>query len=339
MPRPIDIRLACVALRCAGPLYERLVTLMPADLRRELLAIDPQATLHGMSLTSSARMRNVVGEDREAELRIRLFGGLQVERGGQRIGDEDWGRQKARRLLACLALYPERALSREHVARALWPDANYEAARSGLYAALTTLRGALGQKHGGPAFVLAVGDALRLNLELVEVDVRTFEHLARSVLARRDVLPAGDQLEVCARIEEIYGTGVNLSVDDLGIEGRMRAEELGQLYVDCMVHASHVAGESGNPQLALWFARAAKRASPYREDVCLVLMHALGTLSRRSAAADAYHEVVEHLDEEAGVGPSDELRQAYAQLVEGEDGQMPAPLPTTEGEFVDELVS
>ena len=328
--RPVDVRLACLAVRCAGPLREHLVGLLPSEMRRDLMAVDPQASQPALS-PLDGRLGAAQRDGRG--LSIRLFGGMQVTLNGHRIGEGEWGRQKARQLLAHLALYPERALPRERIARMLWPSAgDYAAARSGLYAALTTLRGTLGQKRGGPVFVLSVGDALRLDLELVDVDVRAFERLARTVLARRGSMPAADVLEVCARIEEIYGSGLNLDVDDLGMEGRLRSEEFEQLFVDCMVHASGVASDSGNPQLALWFARAGKRATPYREDVGLALMRALEALSRKGAAIDEYFEVAAHLREEIGVEPSEELRQAYAGLVaEGDaDGEERAAREGTE---------
>ena len=309
----VDVRLACLVVRCAGPLRERLVGLLVPELRRDLMAVDPQAALPALSPMGE---RGGQGRDDGHGLTIRLFGGMQVTLNGHRIADGEWGRQKARQLLAHLALYPERALPRERVARMLWPSAtDYTAARAGLYAALTTLRGVLGQKHGGPMFVLSTGDALRLDLELVDIDVRSFERLARTVLTRRGAMPAADVLEACARIEEIYGSGLNLAVDDLGMEGRLRSEEFEQLFVDCMVHASNVASDSGNPQLALWFARAGKRATPYREDVGLALMRALEALSRKGAAIDEYFEVAGHLRDEIGVEPSEKLRLAYAGLV------------------------
>lgn len=312
--RPVDVRLACLAVRCTGPMRGQLVALMPSALRRELSAIDPQA---GQLVAASLSLHRVevVPAGQATGLEVRLFGGMQAVCNGHRVSDEEWGRQKARRLLALLALHPEDALPRERVAKMMWPGVDYVMARDGLYSALSTLRGILGQKHGGPTYVLSTGDALRLNLELVDVDVRTFERLARGVLARRDAIPAAEALEACSRIEDIYGTGLNLAVDDLGMEGRLRSEELAQLFVDCMVYASGVAGDSGNPQLALWFARAAKRVGAYREDVGLATIRALEALSRRGAAIDEYLEVCAHLRDEVGVEPSGELRRAYARLV------------------------
>lgn len=338
---PADMRLVCLAVRCAGSMRDHLVALMPGALRRELAAVDPQAgrlvpsALPGLSA-------GMPSTGRATGLEVRLFGGMQVVCNGHRISDEEWGRQKARRLLALLALHPEDALPRERITRLMWPGVDHVTARSGLYSALSALRGVLGQKHGGPAYVVSAGDALRLNLELVDVDVRTFERLARGVLARRGAMPAAEALEACSRIEEIYGTGLNLAVDKMGMEGRLRSEEFAQLYVDCMVYASGVAGDSGNPQLALWFARAAKRVGAYREDVGLATMRALEALSRRGAAIDEYLEVSARLRDEVGVEPSGELRRTYARLI-GEVSQvdetptdaegLSAPAPAMAGEL------
>lgn len=315
--RPHVMRLAWLAARCAGAKREAIASLLPAGLSRGLAtgspAVAETATVGGAGVSFASH-----GDG--APLVVRLFGGMRVMRNGHCIGDEEWGRQKARWLLAHLALFPERALTRERIARMLWPGMGYETSRQGLYAALTTLRGALGQKHGGPAFILTVGDAVRLNLELIDVDVLAFERAARSVLARRDAMPAHDALEACSHIEELYGAGLDLTVDCLGEEGRLRSSALAQLYVDCMAYASGVAYKAGNAQLALWFARAGKRADPYREDVGLATMRALEALSCRGAAADEYLRLAEHLRGEQGIEPSEELNSAYRRIV-GKNGR------------------
>ena len=143
----------------------------------------------------------------------------------------------------------------------------------------------LGQKHGGPQFVKTAGRSLQLDLEIVDIDVREFEQIARTVLSRRDGLSSGRVMELCTRMEEMYGVGGDFADGELGEVGAQRDEELRSLFVDCMTYASGVACDEGNGQLALWFARLAKRELPSGMTSCAALAESLKTLAAQGKSA------------------------------------------------------
>jgi len=57
-----------------------------------------------------------------APLRVRLLGGFEVEREGDRIPPQAWRRRRPSDLLKIVAASPGRAIHREEVIARLWPD-------------------------------------------------------------------------------------------------------------------------------------------------------------------------------------------------------------------------
>jgi DNA-binding SARP family transcriptional activator len=102
--------------------------------------LPPGAMLEPMPLVTS--LDQVVDQGGPPPLRVCLLGGFEVERGGKRLLDRDWGRADARRLLALLLLNPT-GLTRDQVMEALWPDHGLDVAKALLKNALSALRGTL----------------------------------------------------------------------------------------------------------------------------------------------------------------------------------------------------
>ncbi len=281
---PGAVRLACLCMRALGPGGEGLLELMPDALRSDCQAFAAGGAFQrGEAQPVDAPITLPQG----SHLSIQLLGGFRVTHNGHQIETDEWRRAKARQLLGLLALNADRPLPRDEAMGLLWPDSDPELARMGLYSALSSLRGVLGQKHGGPQFVKTAGRSLQLDLEIVDIDVREFEQIARTVLSRRDGLSSGRVMELCTRMEEMYGVGGDFADGELGEVGAQRDEELRSLFVDCMTYASGVACDEGNGQLALWFARLAKRELPLRDDVCAALAESLKTLAAQGKSAGA----------------------------------------------------
>src|SRR5918995_7362812 len=103
-------------------------------------------------------------------LRVRLAGGLRLESDGREIVPPR--SRRARALLAYLAAYPG-PHARADLAARFWPDVLDESARASLRAALTELRGALGDEAGQ---LLTSRAVIELDAD-VAVDVRSFASL------------------------------------------------------------------------------------------------------------------------------------------------------------------
>ncbi len=102
-------------------------------------------------------------------LRLKLFGVPSIEHEGALLTGRVVQRHRLA-LLALLALAPDRRLSRDKLIAFLWPESGSERGRNLLKVSTYVLRSSLGEEA-----LLANGDELRLNAELIEVDVAEFE--------------------------------------------------------------------------------------------------------------------------------------------------------------------
>lgn len=110
-------------------------------------------------------------------LRLNTLGRFFVERDGRRVaGAAAQPRRLA--LLALLAHAGDQGIRRDRILALLWPDADDERARKGLYQAVYALRQDLGDENA-----IIGSRELRLDPELVDADVQRF----RSALARGEL--------------------------------------------------------------------------------------------------------------------------------------------------------
>jgi non-specific serine/threonine protein kinase len=136
-------------------------------------------------------------------LRIYLFGGLRVESGEQTLGR--FRTRKTGSLLAYLAFFAPRAISREVLVDQFWPDASPEKGRGSLNTAIHSLRAQLGTFSTLPdSFLIADRNLVGLNEAYVWTDVEAFRAYASVALtqpkaaeARQEALAlyTGDLLE------------------------------------------------------------------------------------------------------------------------------------------------
>jgi len=100
---------------------------------------------------------------------LRLFGSPSLETDGAVLSGRATQRHRLA-LLALLALAPARRLSRDKLLALLWPESDADRGRNLLKVATYVLREALGERA-----LLSEGEDLRLNMEIVRVDVAEFE--------------------------------------------------------------------------------------------------------------------------------------------------------------------
>lgn len=276
--KPLGLRILMAVARCLGRERPPVLEVMPEGMRHEYDCLRP---VHGLTRSGSLRFpngyRGLLADSRleNGGLSIAVFGGFSVRVNGHKIDDDEWGRRRARAVLYLLALYPDGVVTREFLIRVLWPGRHDSQARNSLSSVLTSLRATLGQKRGGPQYVVAAGDVLLLDSGIAEVDVRRFEYLCRMILTTPPGHDVPLVLEACTAVDEIYRPGLMAGAEDYPSEVRERVLELDGLFVDCMVRGSETARECDDSELALWFARAAATAASDRADVCRVFDAAL----------------------------------------------------------------
>jgi DNA-binding SARP family transcriptional activator len=242
--------------------------------------------------------------DREATpvLEIQSLGGFGVLRFGVPVRPVEWQSRKARDLLKLLVARRGQPTHREQLIEALWPD---DTSRSGsrLSVALSTLRAVLdpGKAFDPDHFVVAEGDALRLRLEHVRVDVESFlAAAAAAVEAQQEGRP--DAIEQMAAAESVY-RGDFLADDpyiDFCVALRERARSTFLQVVRLLAQAHLRADDSDS---AARYLLRLLEGDAYDEGAYLDLVQVHQRAGRYGEARRAYHVYCGHM-EEIGVEPA-----------------------------------
>lgn len=247
--------------------------------------------------------------------RLRLLGGAAIHDGdGPLTGPVAQRRRLA--LLALLAAAPAGAASRERLAALLFPECDADRARHGLTNALHAVRRVLGKDA-----VVAVGDELRLNADIVRSDLGDFE----AALEAR----APERAAVLYRGPFLDGFGVP---DTPELERWTEAERqrLGRAYAGALEAAAAACeARSEFSEAAGWWRRLAAH-DPYSSRVAVRTMRALAAAGD-PAEALRHARVHEALVRDGlGVEPAAELAAAEREIQRG-TGRDYAPTPTGGG--------
>ncbi len=246
---------------------------------------------------------------------INLFGGFQVERNGHTLTQTVWRRKKASVLAARLALSLGTFVSRRTIIDELWPKAEYARGRESLYVTLSALRSAMGQRAGGPQYVLTQGEGIALNGEFVYSDTKRFEGLAREILLSGDTVPAQQIVEAALKMEQIYRGPLYLpDSGDASFFANMRRAYLSR-YIDCMMRGVDAALRMENLNSAAWLVEAALKQAPTREDVIRHAMTVFDQCGRRREVVELYNSHLHYLERELSTLPEQETREAYDRII------------------------
>jgi DNA-binding SARP family transcriptional activator len=245
------------------------------------------------------------------QFRIQLCGTLAVEINGRRIDDHLPGRQ-GRLLITYLVLQRLRAVRRDELVDALWPDKAPTASDAALSALLSKLRRLLPPStlEGRGEMRLKLPATAYVDLEFAREAIHRAESaiaqnqwhrawgacLAAMFTARRGFLPDEDAdwiREVRGELETLYLRALESYVQAcLGIGGT----EL-------------VAAERAGRELIA--------ISPYRENGYRRLMEALHRTGNTAEALRVYEQLRTLLRDELGVAPSAETLTLHEELLRG----------------------
>ncbi|MBV6457094.1 MAG: hypothetical protein HONBIEJF_00201 [Fimbriimonadaceae bacterium] len=207
-------------------------------------------------------------------------------------------------MLALLALNFDRALSRDELIEAIWPDDNPELARGSLRTALHSLRRLLNTSEDCPA----IGSDWRyvwLEADRVQTDHRRFlELVAEPGQVESDA-------EVCHRLR--------LALEEVRAPLLMNFEEswlvphklaMDEIYTQSAIRLMGALFRLGELNGAIEVGRSALRVAPNREDIHVELIRLLARSGRGSEAIRQYEALEQWLDETWGEQPSEEAQQA-----------------------------
>jgi TolB-like protein/DNA-binding SARP family transcriptional activator len=206
-------------------------------------------------------------------------------------------------LLSVLALSRGRPLSRDKLLALFWPESDSERARHSLAESLYQIRRELGER-----VILATGEEVRLNPEVLSTDVEEFENAGeRGELARAAAVYAGPLMD-----------GFHLS-DAPEFEHWLDAERerLARAYGQALEKLAEEAGARGDVKSAVEWWRRLAAGEPHNSRIILRLMETLASAGDRAGALKHARSHAALLDAEFGAEPDPEVAALAERLRSG----------------------
>lgn len=117
------------------------------------------------------------------EMRVNIFGGMEVTIGGVAVDPHLFAKQRTKTLLAVLVLFRGKEIARPELLRIMWPDATPERATNNFYSLWCRLRRALGAEHDEDCpYLVRHRASVMVDTRYVKSDVDEFDALCRTLL-------------------------------------------------------------------------------------------------------------------------------------------------------------
>ena len=266
-----------------------------------------------------------------ARLTISLLGPFQVTLDGEPA--TTFESDKARALLAYLAVEADRPHRRETLAGLLWPEWPERSARHNLSQALSNLRRAIGGSDAASPFFLVSQQTIQFNADsdhtLDATTVATLledckEHYHDDVgtcdqcmdrLQKAVALYEGDFLEG-------FSLGDSPAFEEWAI---LQRERLHRLALDALSRLADCHERRGELDRALRHARRWLELDPWQERAHRQVMRLLALSGQRNAALKQYQACRRTLADELGVEPSERTTKLFEQIRDGKYRQPKLP--------------
>ncbi len=260
-----------------------------------------------------------------AQLHLSLLGSFQAAVDGRPV--TAFPTDKARALLAFLALEPDRPHRRDTLAGLLWPDQTDDDARRNLRQTLHRLKQAVDSAAPGITALLLHADqtTIRLAPAALLLDVAEFRRLLGEVEAHRH-----RSLSTCqpcmarlAQAAALYRGELlaGFSLPDAAAFEEWQIVQRQALHYQAMNALQALAeahAQRGEHSAAHAAAMRVLAIEPWLESAHRIAMRSLAFSGQRSEALAHFDLCRRVLEEELGVEPSDETRALYWQIAAGE---------------------
>jgi len=312
---------ADLALFALGPAAERSAAAVEAVRAFPFLLVRPALFAPARSRAGRAHVLSLLGSFAPAEpalldvaralgyegipehhpgvaLRVQVLDRVALYRNGQEV--REWGRAKARDLLALLAFHPD-GVEREAAQEALFPEGDPVASDRNFRTVLHALGQLLGES------VLERGERLRFRWG---PDVTCDLHEARAALAAA----AGTE----GRAGTLLGLPARVAPLEFGV-AELEADLYASRLPEALTEEAERALASGRAELAARLASRALQVDAAFEPAACVLMRAQHARGQRSAVARAYRHVEDALAA-LGLTPLPETTALFERLARGVTG-------------------
>jgi DNA-binding SARP family transcriptional activator len=225
---------------------------------------------------------------------------------------------RARALLAYLAIENGLPHRREVLAGLLWPDLSNTAARQNLSQTLVRMRRAICDYAAQPPFLEVSAKTIQLNGDSIHLDVANFnawldecehhghgeiagcpgcvERLERAISMYRGEFLQGLYLENSQPFEEWL---------------RYNRDKMSERVIRALYILTGVYLKRGYPEQALQYAARQLAIEPWREEAHRQMMRAQALLGNRSRALAQYHLCCQVLARELGIAPDPHTTALY----------------------------
>ena len=220
---------------------------------------------------------------------VRTLGVFEVHAGG---GPVKWPSYKARDAFKILIARRGRPMSRGALAEALWPQAKPDRIANRLAVALSTIRSVLDPHRKHPPIVVSEGDRVRLETQLLRIDVEDFLGAAQAGLA---LYRSGDPaaVERLAQAASAY-TGEFLEADDWASDVR---DDAAAIAVQVAYAQADLAEADGDVDAAVRHLLLVLARDSYDERAHLAVVRLLRAAGRHGEARRRYREYADRMSE------------------------------------------
>lgn len=269
----------------------------------------------------------------ESRVRARLFGRMEIRRGGARIVNFPYDKVQA--LLAYLLLETPKPHARDRLAGLLWPTDEEAAARHSLRQALFQLRKALAEKDADVPLILATRTAIRRNPDApLEMDVVTFDRLLAQATDREKEGVPEQAAQALSQAIDLYRGEIlpELSPVDAvpfqhWLQGkRQKYHERAVRVLEQLLEQVEVRQDE---RKVLRYAQRLVALEPWRETAQRELMLLLARQGRRAAALKQYESCRETLEEMLDVAPATETERLYRRIRQMASARLSLPNAAT----------
>lgn len=254
--------------------------------------------------------------DRPVRIEARLLGQFELRVAGQPV--PHWCGNRGRMLLAFLLLHRRRALSRDELGVAFWPDAEPEAVRNRLHVTLYGLRRDLRAVCGHPIVVHSHrGFSFDPGIDLW-LDTEAFEEAlgaARKELKGQDECP-GSKKRALAGYEQAVQLYRGELLEDAPYEewALPDRERLRLEYLDALDQVATLRFAVGQYAECLDACQRLLPGDLCREEIHRLAMRCYARLGQPHLAVRQYRQCERQLRDELGIAPGDATRRLYERI-------------------------
>lgn len=245
-----------------------------------------------------------VGEQNKNELKICCFGAFHVYMNGIEV---KWRTKKAKEMFAYLFDKNGKAVDREVITEALWPESFYSNAKSIFHTTLSYLRKAL-SVGGYQDIIILKNKKYYIDMSMVHVDNRDFLKVFDDII--------NEKWEEIDRSQDLLTMYTGEYLADIDCEwNSSRKEKFERLFLKaCRVLAEHNINNK-KYEVAVNYLVRALDIDPYSENLAALLIRCYGALGDIKRVKLQYEKTRQILYEELNVELSEEMNLAYKESI------------------------